>query len=95
MRTGADMAQEMSTAWHDGGLFMGMHWLWWAVWVALIGALLAAFWRVKADRSATNRAIAEEEQAERVLRARFAGGEIDEDEFASKLKVLRESLPGR
>jgi len=82
-------------SWHNGGLFMGMHWLWWGFWLVLLAVLFTAFWRLSADRSETRRAVTEEERAEAVLRERYARGEIDEEEYARKLKVLRESMLGR
>lgn len=88
-------AQMPGTSWHEGGLFMGMHWLWWAFWVVLLALLLTAFWRLLADRSETRRSLGEEERAEEALRRRFAKGEIDEEEYARRLKVLRETLLGR
>lgn len=89
------LPQRMPMSWHEGGLFMGMHWLWWAFWIGLLAVLLAAFWRLWAERSQTKRAVVEDERAEAALRQRFANGEIDEDEYARKLKMLRESLFGR
>lgn len=86
---------QMQRSWHEGGLFMGMHWLWWAFWIVLALVIILAFWRVGADRRDTRRAIREEERAEEALRRRFADGEIDEDEFARRLKVLRENMLGR
>lgn len=85
---------QMARSWHGGGLFMGMHWLWWAFWTVLLLVVLLAFWRIGADRAATRRAVREEEQAEAVLRRRFADGEIDEEEYARKLKVIREGMLG-
>jgi putative membrane protein len=82
-------------SWHDGGLFMGMHWIWWGFWLVLFAVLGLAFWRLLSDRAETRRSVATEEQAEEALRRRFAKGEIDEDEYARKLKVLRESMLGR
>lgn len=92
----AGLAQQMpGMPWHNGGLFMGMHWLWWGFWIVLLLVLLSAFWRLSADRRETGRSVAEEERAEEVLRHRFAEGEIDEEEFARRLKVLRETFLGR
>lgn len=81
-------------SWHDGGLFMGMHWLWWSFWILVLGVLLSAFWRLYADRRQTRRAVAAEDRAEGALRRRFANGEIDEDEYAAGLKALRETMLG-
>lgn len=81
-------------SWHDGGLFMGMHWLWWGFWIVLLAVLALAFWRLVADRAETRRSIAREERAEHELRRRFAKGEIEEEEYARRLEVLRESYLG-
>jgi uncharacterized membrane protein len=72
-----------------------MHWLWWGFWIVLFAVLGWAFWRLVADRSHTRRSAAQEEQAEDALRRRFAKGEIEEEEYARRMKVLRESMLGR
>jgi putative membrane protein len=82
-------------SWHNGGLFMGMHWLWWGFWIVLLAVLGLAFWRLASDRVQTRRSVTEEEIAEDALRRRFAKGEIGEEEYGRRLKVLRESLLGR
>ncbi len=87
-------AQTMPMPWHNGGLFMGMHWLWWLFWLVTLAVLIGAFWRLFADRSSYHRTVEEEEAAEEVLRARFARGEIDEEEYARRLRVLRETTLG-
>lgn len=87
--------QMPNMSWHEGGLFMGMHWLWWGFWILLVAVLLVAFWRLMADRSTVRRRVVEEERAEEVLRERFARGEITQDEYAQKMKVLRETFLGR
>jgi len=86
---------QMQMPWHNGGLFMGMHWIWWTFWLVMLAALFLAFWRLLSDRNQTRRSVVEEERAEEALRHRFATGEIDEDEYARKLKVLRETMLGR
>lgn len=89
------LQMQMNMPWHNGGLFMGMHWIWWSFWIVVLVVLAVAFWRLMADRSETHRAVGEEERAEEALRHRFASGEIDEDEYAKRLKVLRETMLGR
>ena len=88
------MAALQTTSWHDGGLFMGMHWLWWLVWVGTVGVLGWAFVRLYSDRREVRRLVGEEEAAEQVLRKRFAQGDIDEDQYMQKVKVLRETMLG-
>ena len=89
------LAAQMHMTGHDEGLFMGMYWIWWTFWLAMLAVLLLAFWRLLTDRSQTRRTLFEEERAEEVLRHRYATGEIDENEYARRLKVLRETMLGR
>ena len=90
MRTSASSLQR-ATAWHDGGMLMGMHWAWWLFWVLTVLFLLWGFRLLLRDRSATRRRLEREEAAERILRAAYAKGEISEDEFDRRLRVLRET----
>jgi len=87
--------QMQGMPWHDSGLFMGMHWVWWSFWIVVLSVLLLAFWRLYADRRQTHDTVAREERAEEALRHRYAEGEIDDDEYARRLKVLRETMLGR
>jgi len=81
---------QMPRSWHDGGMFIGMHWGWWSFWILTLLVLAWALWRVFADRSETHRQVERQVVAEEELRRRFARGDIDEDEFAERLRVLRE-----
>lgn len=87
-------AFQASRAWHDGGMFMGMHWLWWAFWIATLAVLMWSFFRLLADRSETRQGVRREAAAELLLRERFARGEIDEDQYVRRLEVLRETHLG-
>lgn len=80
--------------WHDGGLFMGMHWLWWSIWILAILLLGWALLRLVADQRGTHRRVEREAGAEEQLRQRFARGEIDEEEYERRLRVLHETRPG-
>ena len=82
---------QMSDAWHEGGLFMGMHWAWWAFAAGTLLVLVWAFWLAFAERGSTHRKAMKREAAEEALRQRFAQGELSEDRFAEMLRVLRES----
>ncbi len=70
---------------------MGMHWAWWLFWIVVLLMVAWAFWRLFAERAEVHREAAGALRAEEALRERFARGEIDEDEFVRKLKVLQES----
>lgn len=85
------LALQMPRSWHDGGMFIGMHWGWWSFWILTLLVLVWGLLRVYADRSATHRQVRHEEAAEDELRRRFARGEIDDEEFAERLRVLRET----
>lgn len=89
MSTQTAIAAQMP--WHDGGLFMGMHWLWWSIWILTFALLLWGLVRLVGDRSRTHDRVEREAEAEEALRRRFAEGEIDEEEYARRLKILRET----
>ena len=76
--------------WHRQGMFYGMHWAWWLVWIATAVVLLWALWRLHADRVETHRDATRRLAAEEVLRQRFAKGEISEEEYVGKLRLLGE-----
>ena len=78
-------------SWHHDGLFMGMHFGWWLFWIVMLALLAWAFWRLAAERREVSRHREEWEDAEEILRQRFARGEIDEEEFSRRLKVLDEN----
>lgn len=59
----------------DGSGFMGMHWLWWVFWIALI---VAAFALSDAPRRRRG------ENSLEILRRRYAAGEIDEKEYEER-----------
>lgn len=88
------MSMLLQGSWHDQGLFMGMHWVWWIFWIAAAAAIVWAFWRVRADRVEAQRAAERSLAAEEALRERFARGEIDEEELAERMEVLRASRGG-
>ncbi len=92
MTTIAQIGVPMSE--HGGGLFMGMHWLWWVAWLVTFLGIAWAAARLYRDRSESQRRRASEDAAEQVLRRKFAEGEIDEDELARRLRVLRETQGG-
>jgi putative membrane protein len=66
----------------DGGLMMG---IWALVWVALIVLGVWLVSRVVGHRPMSGGF----ETAEELLRRRFASGEIDADEYARRLEILR------
>ncbi len=91
----AALMAQMPDSWHDGGLFMGMHWAWWIFVVGTLLVLIWAFWIAFAERGATHRNAVTREAAEEALRERFAQGEISEEQFVEILRVLRELRASR
>ena len=79
------------TSWHHQGLYMGMHWLWWLFWILAILVIVWAFWRLGRDERSRERDETRREAAEEALRRRFGEGEIDEDQFLERMRILRES----
>jgi putative membrane protein len=67
---------------------MGRGWWWamgvgWLLFLALVGVLAVVLVRQLSDRNGTRGS------AENVLAERFAGGEIDEDEYRRRRAALR------
>lgn len=79
------------TSWHHQGLYIGMHWLWWIFWIAVIFVVLWAFLRLGTDERSRRTEQDRREAAEDVLRRRFSEGELDEDEFLHRMRLIRES----
>lgn len=80
---------------HGGGLFMGVHWVWWVAWALVLASLAWGFARVYGERAEIQRRRRAEDAAEAALRARLADGEIDEDEFSERMRALRAHHTGR
>ena len=65
-----------------GHHYWGMHLFWWIFWLALVTMLVFLAWPPAEMRR--------RETALDILRRRFAGGEITEDEYRHLLDVLTE-----
>jgi putative membrane protein len=63
---------------------------WWFFWIFALFIIGWAFVRAGVDRSGAHKDVLQKEAAEDTLRRRFAAGEIDEEEYARRMKVLRE-----
>ena len=85
------MLSQMSGGGATYGMYMGLHWVWWLVWLAIIGVLVWALARGLSGAGRETRSPPHTDSAEDVLRARFDRGEISEEEFRKSEKVLRES----
>ena len=65
--------------------------MWWS-WILVVAGICAVAWiatRVASGSKAHSRAIRSGKSPEEVLRDRFARGEIDEDEYQTRMNVLR------
>lgn len=85
------LVQEMARDWHHEGLYMGMHWGWWIFWILVVAVLVWAFVRYASEERNRRLQAERRKSAEEILRARFGRGELSEEEFARKMRTLRES----
>jgi len=63
--------------------FMGMHWIWW---ITIVAFVLLLVFNIIPYRPA----IEPTEDALEILRKRFARGEIEQEEFEEREKVLKQ-----
>jgi putative membrane protein len=68
-----------------GGMFMISHILWWAF--IVIGLIALIRWMRPTDSSDTN--VKKEDSALRILRERYAHGEISKEEFGERKQNLQ------
>lgn len=85
------MMTQMPTTWHHDGHLIGLHWAWWLFWIAVVFLIVWSFWRLVRDERTRDREEGRRENAEEVLRRRYSEGEIDEDEFRHRMRVLGET----
>lgn len=83
------MAQRGQTMWYGNGHMVGMHWGWWIFWLLVLALLVTFVIRAKDGRGTPSGPASR--SAEDVLKERFAKGEIAEDEYQERLRILRES----
>ncbi len=84
------MLAQMQT-WHGGGMVVGMHWLWWFFWIFVLCIIGWGVRRRSVDRSDAHKDVPRQEAAEDTLRRRFAVGDIGDEEYARRMKLLRET----
>ncbi len=80
--------------WHREGLFTGMHWAWWMLWIVTLLVVAWAFVRLFLDRRLSERWKLERQTAEDILRERFARGEIEQEELVDRLRALQDQPLG-
>lgn len=76
--------------WDGGGAWFGLwHLLWWVLIVALAVVVFRSLMRTaRGSRRAADRAF-------EILRERFARGEIDQEEYQQRLRLLKDGPPPR
>ena len=70
-----------------GWWFFGMHFLWWAFWILLIGALFSTVTPVPKNQLRSG------ERALDILRRRYAAGQVSTEEYERRKAVLERDEP--
>jgi putative membrane protein len=65
--------------------FVGMHWVWWIVWIFLLFWIFALPYNVPGQRM-------RRESPLDILQRRFASGEITNEEYQEKKRILENDL---
>lgn len=68
----------------DNWYFWGMHGIWWGLWILLILWIFLIPYPTPGQKR-------KKDNAMEILRERFARGEISEEEFEQRKKLLREN----
>jgi putative membrane protein len=95
--TMAVLAQQGQYMWYGNGHMMGMHWGWWIFWLIVLVFLIWFVLRTTGSGAASGPSAPPPPAPptpEEVLRDRLARGEITEEEFRQRMRVLRESEQG-
>lgn len=61
--------------------FWGMHLVWWFIWISLLFWIFATPYNIPGQRTKKDRPLD-------ILKKRFASGQINEQEFQEKKKIL-------
>lgn len=61
--------------------YLGMHIVWWLIWGSLLFWIFASPYTIPGQRSTKNSPLD-------ILKKRFAAGEIDEEEYQKRKKIL-------
>lgn len=87
----SSMMSQMFRGGSGSGMYMGLHWGWWLLWAVIVALLVWALARGLSGWGKREAPRSDPDSAEAILRSRFARGEISEEEFREREKVLRES----
>jgi len=71
---------------YDGYHFWGMHLIWWFIWLSLIFWIFATPYSIPGQRYRRDGPLD-------ILRKRFAAGEITNDEYQERKRILESELP--
>ncbi len=70
--------------WHmHDSYFWGMNWIWWILWLVLLFWIFVTPWNVPGQRVKKDTPLD-------ILKKRFAKGEINEEEYREKKKLLEQ-----
>lgn len=64
--------------------FIGMHWIWWIILIAIILLLVFNVIPYRSSRDLNENAL-------EVLKKRFARGEIEKEEFEERKRIIKEN----
>lgn len=84
--------------WYGDGHMVGMHWGWWIFWITAAAFLVWLVARTTGSGGTGSGAAPPpppRQSPEEVLRERFAKGEITEEEFRERLRVIQEPEEGK
>jgi len=70
---------------YDGYHFWGMHLMWWFVWIILLFWIFATPYDIPGQRRKKNTPLD-------ILKKRYASGEINNEEYQEKKKILENDL---
>jgi len=69
---------------HEGYNFGGMHFFWWFIWIIVLIWIFATPYKIPGQR-------VKKDSALEILKKRFALGEIDNEEYQEKKKLLEKN----
>jgi len=73
---------------YEGSYFGGMHWIWWFIWMILLFWIFVTPWRIPGQRMRIDSPFD-------ILQKRFASGEITNEEYDEKKRILLNDLAKR
>ena len=71
---------------HYNNSYWGMNMIWWVIWIIMIFWIFATPYNIPGQRMKNDSPLD-------ILRKRFAAGEINNDEYQEKKKILEADMP--